>query len=96
MDAAMNAPAPQTAKLAPPVDQAAREEATAGAQWLVYGEIAGSGDTITSLSIGLVEAARRGDRVRVHGYLADVGRCFNDARNAYGRIVALERLGGGK
>jgi hypothetical protein len=83
----------------PPVDQSAREEATARAQRLLYDELANVFDIIVSLSIGAQEAARRGDRVRVHGYLADVGGHVNDAREAYGRIsalAALAKMGGGQ
>jgi hypothetical protein len=69
---------------------------TLNSQRLVYDELANAFDLLVSFSIGAQEAARRGDRVRVHGYLADVGRCFNDARDAYGRIAALAKLGGGQ
>jgi hypothetical protein len=70
----------------------APEDLTTESQRLVFDEIAGSADLIESFAIGLREAARRGDRVRVHGYLADVGRCFKDARGAYARIAALAGL----
>ena len=73
--------------------QVAPDDPTTESQRLVFHEIAGSADLLVSLAIGLTEAARRGDRVRVHGYLADVGRCFNDARGFYGRIAALVKLG---
>jgi hypothetical protein len=72
--------------------QVAPDDPTTESQRLVFDEIAGSADLLASLAIGLTEAARRGDRVRVHGYLADVGRCFNDARGAYGRISDIARL----
>jgi hypothetical protein len=73
--------------------QVAPDDPTTESQRLVFDEIAGSADLLVSLATGLMEAARRGDRVRVHGYLADVGRCFNDARGSYGRIAALAKLG---
>ena len=97
--------------MSPPVLEAARsrlasaiqaqsaqpaEDPTINSQRLVYDELAGAFDLLVSFSIGAQEAARRSDRVRVHGYLADVGRCFNDAREAYGRIAALAKLGGGQ
>ena len=71
----------------------APEDLTTESQRLVFDEIAGSADLIESFAIGLREAARRGDRVRVHGYLADVGaRASTDARGAYARIAALAGL----
>ena len=44
---------------------------TAASQRLVFDEIAETADLIHSFAIGLLEAARRADRVRVHGYIAD-------------------------
>jgi hypothetical protein len=87
-----DAPASRPAQVAP-VDQSAREETTAAAQRIVYGEIAGNADLIESFAIGLKEAARRDDRERVHGYLADIVRCIADVRGAYGRIAALAKVG---
>jgi hypothetical protein len=69
---------------------------TAASQRLVFDEIAATADLIQSFSIGLLEAARRADRDRVHGYIADIVRCGNDARGAYARIAALAKLGGGQ
>jgi hypothetical protein len=69
---------------------------TAAAQWLAFEEIFGSADQIESFSICLKEAARRADRVRVHGYLVDIVRRSNGAREAYGRIATLAKLGGGQ
>jgi hypothetical protein len=88
----MNAPVSLPVQLAP-VDQSAREEATAAAQRVVFGEMAGTADLIESLAIGLREAARRDDRARVHGYVADIVRCATEVRDAYGRIAALAKLG---
>jgi hypothetical protein len=70
----------------------APEDLTAESRRLVFDEIAGSADLIESFAIGLREAARRGDRVRVHGYLSDLVRCAADARGAYARIAALAGL----
>jgi hypothetical protein len=70
------------------------EDATAASRRIVFDEIASTADLIESFAIGLREAARRADRVRVHGYIADVVRCGNEARGAYGRIAALAKLGG--
>ena len=67
---------------------------TAASRRLVFDELAGTADLIESFAICLKEAARRDDRVRVHGYIADIVRCVSDARGAYGRIAALAKLGG--
>src|ERR1700733_12075067 len=61
----------------------APEDPTAASRRLVFDEIAGTADLIESFAIGLREAARRGDRVRVHGYISDIVRCVADARGAY-------------
>jgi hypothetical protein len=65
---------------------------TAASQRLVFDELAGTADFIESLAIGLKEAARRDDRVRVHSYLVDIVQCVATARGAYGRISALAGL----
>ena len=70
----------------------APEDPTAASRRLVFDEIAGTADLIESFAIGLREAARRGDRVRVHGYISDIVRCVADARGAYGRISDIARL----
>jgi hypothetical protein len=72
--------------------QVAPDDPTTESQRLVFDEIAGSADLLVSLAIGLTEAARRDDRVRVHGYLSDIVRCVADARGAYGRISDIARL----
>jgi hypothetical protein len=77
--------------LAPALNEAA-EGQTAASQRLVFDEISVAADLIQSFSIGLLEAARRSDRVRVHGYIADLVRCVADARDAYRRIADLARL----
>jgi hypothetical protein len=77
----------------PPSLNEAAEGQTAGSQRLVFDEIAETADLIQSFSIGLLEAALRADRVRVHGYIADIVRCGNDARGAYGRVAALAKPG---
>ena len=77
----------------PSPEQVAPEDPTAASQRLVFDELAGTADFIESLAIGLKEAARRADRVRAHGYLSDIARCFADARNAYARISAIAGLG---
>ena len=66
----------------------------AASRRLVFDELASTADLIESFAICLKEAARRDDRVRVHGYVADLVRCVNDARGAYGRVSALAKLGG--
>jgi hypothetical protein len=71
---------------------AGREDPTAASQRLVFDELAEIADLIESFAIGLREAARRADRVRAHGYICDIGRCFGDARSAYARISALAGL----
>ena len=73
--------------------QVAPDDPTIESQRLVFGEIAGSADLLVSLATGLMEAARRGDRVRVHGYISDIVQCVADARGAYGRVAALAKLG---
>jgi hypothetical protein len=70
------------------------DDPTTESQRLVFDEIAGSADLLVSYAIGLHEAARRGDRVRVHSYLGDVVKCVTDARGAYGRIADLAKLRG--
>jgi hypothetical protein len=55
-------------------EQAVLEGHTAASQRLVFDELAGTADLLQSFAIGLLEAARRADRVRVHGYLADASR----------------------
>jgi hypothetical protein len=73
--------------------QFASEPPTAASQRLVFDELAGVADYIESFAICLKEAARRDDRVRVHGYIADIVQCVTAARGAYGRIAALAKLG---
>lgn len=73
-------------------EQASAEGATAGAQRLIFDELAGTADLIKSFAIGLREAARRDDRQRVHGYLVDLVRCVGDARGAYARVSNLVKL----
>jgi hypothetical protein len=73
-------------------EQAAPEGHTAASQRLVFDEIVGTADLIESFAICLKEAARRADRVRVHGYIADIVRRVTYARGAYGRIADLARL----
>jgi len=75
-----------------PTGDAFDEAPTAASQLLVFDELASDADLIVSFGIGLTEAARRADRVRTHGYLCDVGRCFADALGAYKRIKALAEL----
>jgi hypothetical protein len=88
-------PAAQVAR--PDAKLAAADDHTAASQRLIFfDEIAETADLIQSFSIGLLEAARRTDRVRVHDYIADIVRCGNDARGAYARIAALAKLGGGQ
>jgi hypothetical protein len=82
-----------SALLSEATEQAVPEGHTAASQRLVFDEIAGSADLLVSLAIGLTEAARRGDRVRVHGYISDIVQCVADARGAYGRVAALAKLG---
>jgi hypothetical protein len=72
---------------------AVREDPTAASQRLVFDELAGTADFLESYAVCLKEAARRADRVRAHGYLSDIARCFADARSAYARISALAGLG---
>ena len=72
--------------------QVAPDDPTIESQRLVFDEIAGSADLLVSLATGIMEAARRGDRVRVHGYISDIVRCVADARGAYGRVAALAKL----
>jgi hypothetical protein len=74
----------------------AKLAATEAAQWPVFEEIYGSGDRLESFAICLKEAARRADRVRVHGYICDLIRTANGLREPYSRIVTLEKLGGEK
>jgi hypothetical protein len=69
------------------------EDPTAASQRLVFDEIAETANLIQSFAIGLFEAARRADRVRAHGYIADIVKCVAAARDAYGRIAALAKLG---
>ena len=85
--------AAQAAQVAGCRQISAAEDHTAASQRLVFDEIAEIADLIQSFSIGLLEAARRADRVRVHGYIADIVRCGNDARGAYGRVAALAKPG---
>jgi hypothetical protein len=92
----MSAPASEVAQGAQVEHVEARLLAIAASQRLVYDEIAETADFIESFAIGLREAARRGDRPRVHAYTVDIAKCDNDIRNAYGRIAALEKLGDGK
>jgi len=65
---------------------------TAASRRLVFDELASTADLIESFAIGLREAARRDDRVRAHGYIADIVKCVAAARDAYGRIADLARL----
>jgi hypothetical protein len=74
----------------------AADDPTADSARLVYDEMCGTADFIQSYAIGFLEAAKRGDRVRVHGYINDIVRCSNEAREAYERIAALATLGCGK
>jgi hypothetical protein len=74
------------------IEHAAPEGNTAASQWLEFEELTGVADLIESFAIGLKEAARRSDSVRVHGYIADLVRCVADARDAYRRIADLARL----
>jgi hypothetical protein len=83
-------PLSQTASPSP--EQVAPEDPTAASQRLVFDELAGTADFIESLAIGLKEATRRDDRVRVHSYLVDIVQCVATARGAYGRISALAGL----
>jgi hypothetical protein len=69
---------------------------TAAAQWIVLEEVFSAADFIESLAIGLKEAARRGDQVRVHSYFADVVEYGAVLRSADARLTALEKLGGQK
>jgi hypothetical protein len=69
-------------------------EPTAAAQWIVFEEIFGAADRIESLAIGLKEAARRSDQVRVHSYFADIVEYGAALRSADARLTALEKLGG--
>jgi hypothetical protein len=70
----------------------ATEDHTAASQRLVFDELAGTADLIESYAIGLKEAARRDDRLRVHGYLSDIVRFVANARGAYERIRELAKL----
>jgi hypothetical protein len=67
---------------------------TAAAQWIVFEEIFSAADRIESLVIGLKEAARRSDHVRVHSYFADIVEYGAALRSADARLTALEKLGG--
>ena len=77
------------AQVAPP----AAEDPTLNPQLLIFDEIASGADFTQSYLIGLLEAARRADRVRVHGYLVDIKRDVDAMIAAYGRISSLEKLG---
>lgn len=74
-------------------DGIALEDPTAASRRLIFDELAGAADFLESYAVCLKEAARRADRVRAHGYLADIARCFAGARSAYARISALAGLG---
>jgi hypothetical protein len=67
---------------------------TAASQRLIYDDLTVDADFLESFAIGLREAARRDDRARVHSYLTDIVQCVSRARDAYGRIAALAKLGG--
>jgi hypothetical protein len=69
---------------------------TTAAQCIVFEEIFSAADLIESFAIGLKEAARRGDQVRVHGYFADIVEYGAALRRADARLTALEKLGGQK
>jgi hypothetical protein len=86
-------PGGEQREIADPTGQVAPEDPTAESQRLVFGELASVADLIESFAVCLREAARRDDRVRVHGYVCDLARCIADARGAYGRIADLAKLG---
>jgi hypothetical protein len=76
-----------------PQNGIALEDPTAASRRLIFDELAGAANFLESYAVCLKEAARRADRVRAHGYLSDIARCFADARGAYARISALAGLG---
>jgi hypothetical protein len=61
----------------------APEDPTAASRRFVFDQIVGTADLLESFAICFKEAARRDDRVRVHGYIADIVQCVTAARGAY-------------